>query len=145
MQNMPDSYANFLDSNIGNCQHFKWKEALYLPSWDIHVFPYEDIALNIIQTANRMDAIRNILGKPIHVVNWYRPPSYNQEIGGSKFSQHMNGLAVDFYVKGYNSEVVRELLLDFLVRLNIRMEDLPGANWVHIDLGPVGKNRFFKP
>jgi len=29
--------------------------------------------------------------------------------------------------------------------LEIRMEDKPGSNWVHIDLGEVINSRFFKP
>lgn len=137
---------NFLNSPIGSSKHFKWKEALWLPQWGFHSLPTQDIALNIIETANRMDAIRNIIVKPIYVTSWYRPLAYNRLIGGAKSSYHTSGLAVDFIVKGYQSDAVRELLIDFLEKLEIRMEDLSGASWVHIDLGkPMKTGRFFKP
>lgn len=139
------NFDSFLNTNIGECRHFKWREALYLPRWDIHALPDEDIAMNIMATAYKMEAIRNIFGKPIIVTSWYRPNEYNLQIGGAKNSYHLQGLACDFYIKGYRSDSVRELLLDFLSRLDIRMEDLPGANWVHIDLGDVVNSRFFKP
>ena len=144
---MDQKYLNsFLDSKIGDNKNFKWREALYLRSMDMYVLPDEDTALNIIATANKMQAIRDILGKPIKVTSWYRPEKYNAFIGSkSKTSYHIQGLACDFMVNGMLSDAVRELLLDFLDGLDIRMEDLPGASWVHIDLGRVITNRFFKP
>lgn len=143
----PDHLEEFLNSPIGDCKHFKWKEALWLPTWQIHVLPDEDVAKNIIETAKKMEAIRSILGKKIIVTSWYRPSEYNKAIGGAKLSAHQEGLACDFYVKGITSDAVREILLDFLSRLDIRMEDLEGANWVHIDLKSPSKNgkRFFIP
>lgn len=135
----------FLNSPIGDTRNFKWKEALWLPTWGIHVLPSEDVAHNIIETAHKMENIRSILGAPIFVTSWYRPNEYNIAIGGSKHSYHTQGLACDFIVKGYKPDVVRELLLDLIVRLDIRMEDMDGANWVHIDLGKVVNKRFFKP
>jgi len=135
----------FLDSQIGENKNFKWREALYLSTFDIYVLPDEDVARNIIETANVMQNIRDILGKQIRVTSWYRPEKYNKHIGGAKNSYHVQGLACDFFVSGMIADVVRELLLEFLDRLDIRMEDLPGASWVHIDLGQVVTNRFFKP
>lgn len=138
---------SFLNSTIGDNKNFKWREALYLQSLDITVVPPEDIVLNIIQTANKMQNIRDILGMPIYVTSWYRPEKYNSlpMINGSPNSYHRFGLAVDFVVKGVAADAVRELLLEYLEPLNIRMEDLPKASWVHIDLGRVIHNRFFKP
>jgi len=136
----------FLNSNIGDNKNFKWKEALYLASMDVYVMPDEDIARNIIETANRMQSIRDILGKPIKVTSWYRPANYNKHIGGAKNSYHIQGLACDFCVSGMLPDAVREILLDFLDNLDIRMEDMPGASWVHVDLGvPNAGRRFFLP
>jgi len=142
----PDHLEEFLESKIGDCKHFKWSEALWLPTWQIHVLPDEDVAKNIIETANKLESIRAILGKPIKVTSWYRPAEYNKAIGGAKLSAHQEGLACDFHAKGLKADAVREILVDYLARLDIRMEDLEGANWVHIDLKSPSKNgRFFKP
>jgi len=138
-------FQDFLNSPIGDCKHFKWKEALWLPKWMIHALPSEDIARNIIETAHKMENIRAILGRPIMVTSWYRPDEYNSLVGGSKLSYHKQGLACDFVVRGWKSDAVREVLLEYLVRLDIRMEDMDGANWVHIDLGNVVNERFFIP
>lgn len=145
---MENLLEDFLNQKIPNCQHFRWKEALWLNEWGIYVFPESlTVKKNIIETAQALQNIRDILGKPVHVTSWYRPEKYNKHIGGAKTSYHMQGLAVDFIVKGIKADAVREILLEYLTRLDIRMEDLDGASWVHIDLGKVGKSgkRFFKP
>ena len=61
-------------------------------------------------------------------------------------------MALDFQVAGYqdikgcNFVETRINSGDHLERLKIRMEDAPNNNWIHIDLGIVGKTgRFFKP
>lgn len=137
-------YLDFLNTNIGDAKYFKWREALWLNQWEIFVLPEEEIAQNIIDTASKMDTIREILGAPIIVTSWYRPDAYNQQIGGAAMSYHRQGLACDFVVRGYRSDVVRELLLDYLDRLDIRMEDLSTPH-VHIDLGRVVNKRYFQP
>lgn len=40
--------------------------------------------------------LRDKTGKPINVSSWYRTKSYNQKIGGSRNSLHLDGLAMDF-------------------------------------------------
>jgi hypothetical protein len=61
-------------------------------------------------------------------------------------SAHTLGMAVDFSVATLKADEVRELLKPELERLKIRMEDLPGSTWVHIDTRePGGSGRFFKP
>ncbi len=145
---MMEDLRAFLDENIGDAKNFKWRDALWCNQWGVHVLPGSKlIQENIIATAEKLQNIRDILGKPIIPTVWYRPEVYNKLIGGAKLSYHVQGLAVDFIVKGIGSDAVREILLEHLDRLDIRMEDLDGASWVHIDLGKVGpsRKRFFKP
>lgn len=138
-------------------KYFSVKEALYLPSWKVLHIPNEQEKANILKTAEVMDKIREFLGKPISVHVWLRPtlnnPShakhgqdYNLFIKGAKASAHKVGLAVDWSCRDYTCDKVRELLLPKLEEFNIRVEDLPGSNWVHTgtDWKP-GKSRFFKP
>ena len=131
-------------------ENFKYQEALYLPAWDIYVYPHDlKIWENIQKTAFAMEEVRAILGRPCIITSWYRPEKYNEFIRGAKKSMHIQGLAVDFYVKDLNCDTVRMKLLPHLERLDIRMEANEGRNWVHIDLKRDIKlkpeNRFFKP
>lgn len=135
----------FLEEKIPGAPHFKWKEALWLGRLQSYVVPGKAIEKSIIKTAKKMESIRELIDKPIKVTSWYRPPTYNAMIKGALNSYHTKGLAVDFYVSGMKSDKVRELIFPHLTRFNIRMEDMPGSNWVHIDLGEVVNQRFFKP
>ena len=147
---MNTAITDFLESKIGECKYFKWKEALYLPKMDIYALPNDvKILENICLTALKLDQIRDMFKEPLLVSSWYRPKEYNKMIKGSLKSMHMQGLACDFYFAGYKAQQVREILAGQLKHLRIRMEDLPKANWIHIDL-KVDKltpdhKLFFKP
>lgn len=39
--------------------------------------------------------LRDIVGKPLYINSGYRTPEHNKKIGGSDFSQHVLGKAVD--------------------------------------------------
>lgn len=45
----------------------------------------------------------------------------------------MFGMACDFIVQDVKADEVRAVLFSHLEELNIRMENLPSASWVHID------------
>ncbi len=50
----------------------------------------------IRETAKQLDQVRSILGdRPILVNSWYRPKHINTSVGGSKYSRHQYGDAVD--------------------------------------------------
>lgn len=135
-----------LRNKIFGCRNFEWHEALWLPTWQVAVFPTNDVKRNIEDFAQIMEQIRGIFGQPITVHSWYRPPIYNREIGGAGRSAHMEGIAVDFSVYGFSCDYVRSHLLPHLDGLNIRMEKKPGSDWVHVDSrdpGPSG--RYFVP
>jgi zinc D-Ala-D-Ala carboxypeptidase len=48
----------------------------------------------------KIQKLRDYLGKPIIVVSGYRTPEYNKLIGGAPKSQHMQGKAADIKVTG---------------------------------------------
>ncbi len=51
---------------------------------------------NIFNTAQYLDKVRGILGdRPILINSWYRPKHINSAVGGSKYSRHQYGDAVD--------------------------------------------------
>lgn len=141
-----------LDDKITGCEFFKWREALWLPQWNRAANEEDglndEILENIKVTAAWMDEIRKHFGKPIKIHCWLRPEKYNALVGGGKTSQHLLGKAVDFHVVGMSCDDVRKALIDagMLDSMKLRMEDLPGSNWVHLDdRAPGPSGRFFKP
>lgn len=145
-----NDFKEFLQSPISDTKNFTWSEALFLNEWQIHVMPdLSDVFLNIELTAKKMQKIRDFLNEPITVTSWFRPLIYNKEINGSKKSSHLMGMACDFKVKDIRPDEVRTILEKKLIDFNIRMENLPGATWTHIDTNCSEKmsqeQRFFKP
>ncbi len=139
-----------LDRLIPRSEYFKWREFLWLDKWAIHCFPTPQQEANIIRTAQAMKAIREYFNKPIIITSGVRPPKYNKVIGGAILSAHRFGMACDFVIKSYNSDngcdYVRKQLEPHLEELQIRMEDKPRSNWIHIDTkDPTENGRYFKP
>jgi hypothetical protein len=70
----------------------------------------EAIIRNLRETAQRMEEFRAIVGAPFHVTSGYRSQQHNVAVGGSKTSDHPNGLAVDGTFSGLTMfEVWRRL------------------------------------
>jgi len=51
---------------------------------------------------DKLQALRDLLGKPMTVNSAYRSPSHNRNVGGSKGSKHMQGLAFDVRMENHN-------------------------------------------
>lgn len=56
----------------------------------------------------KLQKLRERLGKPILINSAYRTPAYNKRVGGAPKSQHMLGLAADVQVKGLTPAQVAE-------------------------------------
>ena len=136
---------NFLYENIGSTKNFYWYEALYQNRWKTHVIPPDYVLKNILKTAQKAQMIRNFLQLPMLVTSWYRVPAYNVMIGGAEESAHTEGKGLDFMCPNLRADEVRKRLKPKLKEFDIRMENLPGASWVHVDWKPVGTARFFRP
>lgn len=141
-------------------KYFTVNEALMLREWkrlaNAEDGLTDEIKANIVKTAQKMDVIREFVGKPLLIKSWLRPPKYNVAIGGAAQSAHMDGLAVDWWtdengdghLDGQDCDQLKELLAPKLEEWEIRMENNGrGARWIHIDLRavPAGGKRFFKP
>lgn len=139
-------------------KHFTVGEALYLPSWKAYHTPSEDEKINLLKHAQNMDKIREFLGVPLNVHCWIRPilnspgsphhgEDYNAFVKGAKNSSHKLGLATDYDAKGLSCDDVRAKLELKLEEFGMRMERMPGGNWVHNDSAELapGGHRFFIP
>lgn len=130
-----------------NFKHFTWHDAVWLPSWNREATQEDgltdEICTNLIHLFLTMDKIRDDIKSPVIVHCAYRPVKYNQEVGGATHSKHVEGLACDFHVKGTSCDDMRMWLEPRLRSYLLRMEWLPGSNWIHVDLG--GKPGIFLP
>jgi hypothetical protein len=141
-----------LDALIEGTTSFRWREALWCPTWKVYVLPTPGQKANIIKVAQPLQAIRDRYGKPMTITSWLRPELYNEwkyphGVSGAKASQHVLGAAVDFKILTMSCEEIRLDLAHQLEHLNIRMERADGQDRVHIDIKRVlqGDNRYFYP
>ena len=70
--------------------------------------PPEILVDNIIRTAWCLEHYRAIFKRSLHVVSCYRSDIVNARVGGSDSSDHLGGLAVDFFFKDLSSEHVAD-------------------------------------
>ncbi|MEM9218025.1 MAG: D-Ala-D-Ala carboxypeptidase family metallohydrolase [Cyanobacteria bacterium P01_F01_bin.150] len=54
----------------------------------------------MIRIATLAQRARNQIGRPFVITSWYRPPAINRAVGGSTYSRHIVGDAIDYYVEG---------------------------------------------
>jgi len=89
---------------------------------------------NVQLAANGMEAVRALLGQPVHVDSWYRCAELNHSIGGASQSAHMEGFAVDFVcpVFGTPLDICKAVLASPIKVDKIICE----GNWVHASFDP---------
>jgi len=135
-----------LTDHVPGCKNFYWHEVLYCTQWECHVFPTGRQYENLIKVSLVLQEIRNRLNRPIRVTSGLRAKKYNELIHGAKASMHIWGKALDFQVKDIDADQVRNLVFPWLDELKIRMENLNGSSWVHIDIRePTQGRRYFLP
>lgn len=82
---------------------------------------------------------------PVTVNSSYRAPLVNKAVGGSKTSQHVNGQAIDFEVKGVDNKKVADWVADNLefdqVILEFYSAGDKNSGWVHASIKKEGGNR----
>lgn len=124
---------------------FTWRQALYLPRWDICCVPTQEQAFFIMKVAHKLMLVRQYFNSDIEITSWLRPERYNSLVGGAKNSAHIEGKAVDFKVQGIHADQVRARLKSELDLLDVRVQNhRPGTSWVHLDLlEPKASGRFF--
>ena len=93
---------------------------------------------NLCRIAYTLEIIRSELGAPISISSGYRGPALNKAIGGSTKSKHMQGLAVDFTVRGYTPFEAVERIRE-IVGFNKLIIEF--GRWVHLDLSDHLKNQ----
>lgn len=87
-----------------------------------------------------MQAVRDLLGKPIIVKSGYRCPALNAAVKGSNNSQHMDGHACDFVSPGFGApSAIARFLVEHMVELRFDQLIMEGG-WVHISFNAHQRN-----
>lgn len=83
-------------------------------------------------TDNILDPLREKYGKPIRVNSGYRCDALNKVVGGSKTSQHCQGLAADITV---GSPDENKIIFGMIIAMNLPYDqiiDEKDFDWVHV-------------
>ncbi|MFQ3664423.1 MAG: D-Ala-D-Ala carboxypeptidase family metallohydrolase [Sphingomonadaceae bacterium] len=83
---------------------------------------------------DRLQALRDRLGKPLIVRSAYRSPAHNRAIGGAPRSKHMDGTAFDIAMANHDP-VAFEAAARAVGFLGFGY--YPRSGFMHIDLGPA--------
>jgi hypothetical protein len=77
-----------------------------------------------------MQEVRDLIGAPIHISSGYRSPMVNAAVGGSRSSQHTQGLACDFTAPFFGTplQICRAIVASKLTFDQLIQE----GGWVHI-------------
>ena len=108
---LPSQKIVYASTPIYEGSNFTWGEATKNCTREIEdliidgvfILSALQIEARIVSTAKSLDEVRCMLGgRPLLVNSWYRPPVENKRVGGSKYSRHQYGDAVDirsYYLK----------------------------------------------
>ena len=90
---------------------------------------------NLHAVAEQLQVLRNFLGQSIKINSGYRCPKHNENIGGTKNSQHKLGTASDIVVKGMESETIKKHIEDRILKGEMLEGGLGLYNtFVHYDI-----------
>lgn len=133
---LPSSKLVYSSTPIYSGSNFTWGEATKNCTRHIQDLIIDGILIKsaiqieatIVDTARKLDELRYSLGKrPIHVNSWYRPTHINSRVGGSKFSRHQFGDAVDIRSDYLSAKKIFNQLADHVGGLSAYY------SFVHID------------
>jgi hypothetical protein len=83
-----------------------------------------------------MERVRAALGVPVLITSGYRSPELNRAVGGSKASQHVQGLAADFIAPQFGTpRAIARYLMQRQPELRFDQLIFEGQ-WVHVSFVP---------
>lgn len=89
---------------------------------------------NLRRTANAMEGVRALLGRPIRISSGYRSPAVNKKVRGVSTSAHCQGYAVDFTCPQYGSPAkVAKAIAESDIQFD---QCIYEGTWVHLSFDP---------
>ncbi len=86
------------------------------------------------EALDKLQALRERLGKPLIVRSAYRSPEHNRAVGGARASKHMDGTAFDIAMSNHDP-VAFEAAAREIGFLGFGF--YPRSGFIHVDLGPA--------
>ena len=86
----------------------------------------------------KLQSLRDLVGKPIHITSGYRCHSYNKRIRGADNSPHLEGLASDIQVSGM-APTTLAILADRIKYIRIGIYE----KHLHIDVKPANPSKYW--
>ena len=109
-------YSDFKDGNIYEGKKY-WENLL----WQAHAI---------------LEPVREHVNQPFIVTSWYRCVALNTYVKGTDTSQHLQGLATDFYCPQISNDDLFLYIQDFIKAKNFMFGQLIlEPNWIHISAG----------
>ena len=86
------------------------------------------------EALDKLQALRDRLGKPLIVRSAYRSPEHNRRVGGAPASKHMEGTAFDIAMANHDPEAFAAAARAVGFQ---GFGTYPRSGFMHIDLGPA--------
>jgi hypothetical protein len=83
---------------------------------------------------DKLQALRNLLGKPLIVRSAYRSPEHNRAVGGATRSKHMDGAAFDIAMANHDPAAFEAAAREVGF---LGFGFYPRSGFIHVDLGPA--------
>lgn len=83
---------------------------------------------------DKLQALRDRLGKPLIVHSAYRSPEHNRAVGGATRSKHLDGAAFDISMSNHDPAAFEAAAREVGF---LGFGFYPRANFMHIDTGPA--------
>ena len=83
------------------------------------------------EAMNAIQDMRDTLGKPMLITSAYRSPVHNASCGGAPMSRHLEGIAFDISLHGFEHDELLGCAKDFFCGLGFYQ------TFLHVDLGPA--------
>jgi len=96
---------------------------------------YDDIDLKLV---DKLQMLRDLVGKPIVITSGCRCHDYNKHIGGVISSPHLEGLAADIQVSGM-APTTLAILADRIKYIRIGIYE----KHLHIDVKPANPSKYW--
>ncbi|NGQ93362.1 DUF882 domain-containing protein [Rhodobacter sp. HX-7-19] len=109
-----------------------WRWASFSPA-EIACRGTGSIRINT-EAMDKLQALRDRLGKPLIIRSAYRSPEHNRAVGGAPASKHMQGMAFDIAMANHDP-VAFEAAARAVGFLGFGY--YPRSGFMHIDLGPA--------
>ena len=87
---------------------------------------------NLVRTAELLEQVRALLGKPILVNSAFRSKPVNDAVGSRDTSQHRLGCAADIRVPGFTPKQVVQACIDAKIPFDQIIEEFD--SWTHISV-----------